>query len=130
ALLILFFGLKPLRSAVTQNSSPQLTSTQPTWSGQIARVLYNNCTTCHHPGGAGPFSLLTYEDARRWAPQIRTVTQSRFMPPWLPEPGYGSFADTRRLTDDDLTLIKRWVATGMAKGDPATAPAAPTYSST
>jgi Flp pilus assembly protein TadD/mono/diheme cytochrome c family protein len=130
ALLILFFGLKPLRSAVIHASSPQLPSAQPTWSGHIARVLYNNCTTCHHPGGAGPFSLLTYEDARRWAPQIRTVTESRFMPPWLPEPGYGSFADTRRLTDDDLALIKRWVATGMAKGDPSTAPAAPTYSST
>ena len=37
-----------------------------TWSRQIAPLVYNNCTTCHHPGGAGPFSLLAYEDARRW----------------------------------------------------------------
>jgi mono/diheme cytochrome c family protein len=59
----------------------------PTWSHQIAPILYRNCTTCHHPGGAGPFSLVTYEDARRWSAQILTVTQSRYMPPWLPEPG-------------------------------------------
>ncbi|MGD0631982.1 MAG: hypothetical protein ABR987_21840, partial [Terracidiphilus sp.] len=63
-----------------------------TWSHDVAPVLYAHCTTCHHPGGAGPFSLLTYADARRWAPQILSVTQSRFMPPWLPEPGYGDFA--------------------------------------
>ena len=129
AMLILFFGLNPQRSA-HMFASAQPASPQPTWSGQIARVLYTNCTTCHHPGGAGPFSLLTYEDARRWAPQIRTVTQSRFMPPWLPEPGYGDFADARHLSDEDLSLIKRWVETGMPKGDMISAPTAPTYSPT
>jgi tetratricopeptide (TPR) repeat protein/mono/diheme cytochrome c family protein len=133
-LLGLFFDPNALRSAEKtasqQPDSHKPVSAQPTWSGHIAQLLYNNCTTCHHPNGAGPFSLLTYEDARRWAPQIRSVTESRFMPPWLPEPGYGNFADSRRLSDDDLALIRRWVATGMAKGDSATAPVAPTYSST
>jgi hypothetical protein len=75
----------------------------------VASVLYKNCATCHHPGGAGPFSLLTYADARRWGPQLMTVTQSRFMPPWLPEPGYGDFADVRRLSDHERDLIKQWV---------------------
>ena len=77
-----------------------------TWSRDIAPLLYKNCTTCHHPGGAGPFSLLTYADARRWGPQILTVTQSRFMPPWLPEPGYGDFADVRRLSDEIASHIE------------------------
>jgi Flp pilus assembly protein TadD len=132
-LLSLLFGLSPLRSAektAAPQPGSQPASAQTTWSNHIARLLYNNCTTCHHAGGAGPFSLLTYEDARRWAPQIRSVTESHFMPPWLPEPGYGNFADTRRLSNEDLVLITRWVATGMAKGDPAAAPVAPTYSST
>ena len=98
--------------------------TSPTWSHQIAPILYNNCTTCHHPGGAGPFSLLTYDDARRWSAQILTVTQSRFMPPWLPEPGYGDFADNRRLSAEDLANIKRWVSASMPEGIAAEAPAA------
>src|SRR5580658_7059111 len=72
-----------------------------TWAHDIAPIIYKNCTTCHHTGGAGPFNLLTYGDAKRWAPQILRVTQSRFMPPWLPEPGYGNFADVRRLSDGE-----------------------------
>jgi Flp pilus assembly protein TadD/mono/diheme cytochrome c family protein len=101
-----------------------------TWSRQIAPLVYNNCTTCHHPGGAGPFSLLTYEDARRWGQQMAVVTSSRYMPPWLPEQGYGKFADERRLTDEQIALIAKWVKTGMQPGDPSAAPPAPTYSET
>lgn len=101
----------------------------PTWSKQIAPILYRNCTTCHHPGGAGPFSLLTYDDARRWSAQILTVTQSRYMPPWLPEPGYGDFADSRRLSDQDLASIRRWVNARMPAGAAAEAPPAPKYNS-
>lgn len=101
----------------------------PTWSRDIASVLYNNCATCHHPGGAAPFSLLTYADAKRWGPQLMAVTQSRFMPPWLPEPGYGDFADARRLSDHDRALIKQWVTNKMPQGEPAMAPAPPRYDS-
>jgi Flp pilus assembly protein TadD/mono/diheme cytochrome c family protein len=101
-----------------------------TWSRDVAPLLYKNCASCHHPGGAGPFSLITYADARRWAPQILEVTQSRFMPPWLPEPGYGEFADVRRLSDGEVALLKRWTNGGMASGDLTTAPPAPRYDST
>jgi Flp pilus assembly protein TadD len=114
----------------TQKNSSHQASKPITWSRDIAPLLYAKCTSCHHPGGAGPFSLLAYEDARRRAPQILLVTQSHFMPPWLPEPGYGNFADSRHLNDKDLELIKRWVATGVPMGDAADTPTAPSYSST
>jgi tetratricopeptide (TPR) repeat protein len=101
-----------------------------TWSRDIAPLAYAHCTTCHHSGGAGPFSLITYADARRWAAQIASATQSHFMPPWLPEPGYGDFADVRRLSDRDVDLIRRWVKAGMPQGNAADAPAAPHYDAT
>ena len=101
-----------------------------TFSRQIAPILYKNCTTCHHPGGGGPFSLLTYEDARRRAPQIAQVTASRFMPPWLPEHGYGDFADERHLSSEEIALIQKWVSTGMLRGDAAEAPQIPRYDTT
>jgi Flp pilus assembly protein TadD len=101
--------------------------TPVTYTQQIAPILYKNCTSCHRPGGAGPFSLMTYADARRWGQQMLRVTQSRYMPPWLPEPGYGEFAENRRLSDTDLNLIREWVAAGMAQGDLANAPALPRY---
>ena len=105
-------------------------SATPSWSRDVAPILYKNCATCHHPGGGGPFSLLTYADARRWGPQILTVTQSRFMPPWLPEPGYGDFADIRRLSDQDRAVLKRWISARMPQGDPSVAPAPPHYDET
>jgi Flp pilus assembly protein TadD len=119
-------------SAAGQTGDPPAArpTASETWSHDVAPVLYAHCTTCHHPGGAGPFSLLTYADARRWAPQILKVTQSRFMPPWLPEPGYGDFADVRRLSDSDQALLKRWITGGMAQGDLKTAPPAPHYDTT
>jgi Flp pilus assembly protein TadD/mono/diheme cytochrome c family protein len=100
-----------------------------TFTGQIAPILYKNCVTCHHPDGAGPFSLLTYEDVARRGKLIESVTQSRYMPPWLPEPGYGDFAESRRLSDADVALIKKWVESGMPQGDIADLPKAPVFSS-
>jgi len=101
-----------------------------TWSRQIAPIVYRNCTACHHPGGAGPFSLLSYADARRREQQILEVTQSRYMPPWLPAHGYGDFAGERRLSVEDLTLIRKWVESGTPEGNPSEAPAAPHYDAT
>jgi mono/diheme cytochrome c family protein len=98
-----------------------------TWSQQIAPLLYSNCTTCHRPGGAGPFSLLTYQDARQWGPRIKNATSSRYMPPWLPEHGYGEFQDERTLTGEQIAEIARWVQTGMPQGDLSAAPPAPQY---
>jgi Flp pilus assembly protein TadD/mono/diheme cytochrome c family protein len=124
---------QPTHAATRQESAPAATQSAvaansgETWSRDVAPVLYNRCATCHHPGGAGPFSLLTYADVRRWAPQILYVTQSRFMPPWLPEPGYGDFADSRRLSDAEVALLKRWINSGMAQGDPKDAPPLPHY---
>ncbi len=100
-----------------------------TFSHQIAPILYAHCTTCHHSGGAGPFSLLTYAEAQRRGEQILAVTQSRYMPPWLPEPGHGDFADNRRLGDRDRDLLRLWVEAGMPQGDLASAPVPPNYSS-
>lgn len=98
-----------------------------TFNRQIAPILYKNCTSCHHSGGAGPFSLISYADARRWGTTIQTVTQTRYMPPWLPEPGFGSFADSRRLPDEDLMLIRQWVKSGMPEGDSTETPEPPTF---
>lgn len=99
-----------------------------TFNQQVAPILYKNCAGCHHTGGAGPFSLLSYADAKRWGVLIRTVTSSRYMPPWLPEPGFGDFADSRRLSDSDVATIKAWVDSGMPEGKPGEAPKPPVFS--
>lgn len=128
-LTILIGSAALIASAQVSQPHARAAEEHVTFSKQIAPIFYDHCSTCHHPGGAGPFSLLTYADARRWGMVIENVTQSRFMPPWLPAPGYGDFADDRRLPDKDLELIKEWVEAGMPEGDPKDAPKPPVYTS-
>lgn len=61
---------------------------------------------------------MTFADARARASLIARVTQTRYMPPWKPQPGHGEFADARRLTDEQISLIARWVDNGMPEGEP------------
>ena len=56
-----------------------------------------------------PFALLDYADVRKRVGQIAQVTKSRYMPPWQPEHGYGDFAPERRLSDEQIEIIQRWV---------------------
>jgi Flp pilus assembly protein TadD/mono/diheme cytochrome c family protein len=98
-----------------------------TFTKHIAPVLYEYCAPCHHQGGSAPFALLTYGDAKKHAQQIAEVTRSRFMPPWLPTPGYGQFQGERRLSDRQIELIRRWSEQGAAEGDPATLPPQPRF---
>ena len=48
----------------------------PTFSKDVAPILYQNCTNCHRPGEIGPMPLVSFSDARPWAKSIATrVTQ-------------------------------------------------------
>ncbi|HUQ71868.1 MAG TPA: redoxin family protein, partial [Planctomycetaceae bacterium] len=93
----------------------------------IAPLMLSSCAECHRPGEAAPFSLLTYADVSAHANQIAAVTNSRVMPPWHPFEGYGRFRDERRLKDDEIALIQRWVADGKPEGDPRDRPAPPRF---
>jgi mono/diheme cytochrome c family protein len=89
---------------------------QPTYGRDIAPILYRSCASCHRPGESGPFSLLSYEDAKRFAPQIAAAVGARSMPPWLPAHRYGDFANESRLTEDEIRLIVDWVKSGAPQG--------------
>src|SRR5262245_12024696 len=73
-----------------------------------------------------PFSVLDYASVRRHARAISSAVQRRAMPPWLPEPGHGEFIGQRRLRDDQIALIAKWVENGAPEGGPADAPKPPT----
>ena len=87
-----------------------------TFNGHIAAIVHQRCAACHRPGQAAPFSLLGYEDVAKRAQLIRAVTQTRYMPPWHAEPGYGSFKGERRMLDTEIELIAKWVDTGTPEG--------------
>ncbi len=98
-----------------------------TFNQHIAPILLEHCTPCHREGMSAPFQLLTYEDASRRAKQIKEVTESKYMPPWLPEPVDGGFKHERGLSDQQIRLIKSWLDTGSKEGDDTVRPSIPDW---
>jgi tetratricopeptide (TPR) repeat protein len=108
---------------------PSLAAAQPrlTFTKDIAPIVWARCASCHRPGEIGPFSLITYDDVRRHAAQIATVTARRIMPPWKPVAGQGDFQSDRRLTDPELQSLQQWIASGAPEGDASDLPPVPNW---
>src|SRR5262245_46941201 len=96
-----------------------------TFSRDIAPIIFNNCASCHRPGAAAPFSLLSYQDIKKRAKQIAYITEKRIMPPWKADQGDYEFRDERRLTGRQIGMIRQWVEEGAPEGDPKDAPSPP-----
>jgi len=110
-------------------TAPQLAfSITPTFNQHIAPIIYRNCSACHRPGEAAPFSLLSYEDTRKKAKTIAKAITARAMPPWKAEPASYPYRDERRLADAEIALINDWVQAGMPEGAGAS-PAPPKFAS-
>jgi cytochrome c553 len=98
-----------------------------TFSEHVAPILFQNCARCHRPGEVAPFPLLNFQDAKKRSRQIVDVTETRTMPPWHAGHGYVEFANSRRLTDDQIALLSAWVKQGANEGDPKKLPALPKF---
>ncbi len=90
-----------------------------TYAKHVAPILQENCQICHQPNSVAPMSLLTYEQAKLYAPLIKVKVESRLMPPWYINRSVGiqKFQNDRGLTDDEIETIVRWVDGGAAFGD-------------
>lgn len=89
----------------------------PTYSTHIQPILLRNCAIpCHHPGGVGPFSLLTYEDVAKRGKFVAKVTQSRYMPPFPADRQFQQYANERGLSAAEINIIQEWVKGGMVQG--------------
>jgi hypothetical protein len=102
-------------------------SKTPTFSQDVAPILFNHCVNCHRPGEVAPFSLTTYADAKKWAGVIATVTHKRYMPPWKAEPGYNQFRDVRALSNAELATLDAWAKAGAPEGDAKKTPPLPKF---
>src|SRR5262245_12772374 len=98
-----------------------------TFNKDIAPILFTQCAPCHRPGESAPFNLITYADAKSRTALIAKVTESRFMPPWLPEDGHEEFLDKRRLGFEQIGLINQWAQEGALEGDAADLPPQPQW---
>src|SRR4030095_3470505 len=99
----------------------------PTFSKDVAPILYATCVTGHRPGEIGPMPLLTYDDAKPYRAEIRDQVAAGHMPPWHANAAPGTFLNERRLSAADKDTILRWAAGGARQANPAAMPPRPTF---
>src|ERR1041384_4196768 len=87
-----------------------------TFNKEIAPIIFNNCSSCHRPDEAAPFSLLSYDDVVKKGKLIAKVTGSHVMPPWKAEAASYPYRDERKLSEGDIALIQEWFKQGMPEG--------------
>src|SRR5256886_15660960 len=102
-----------------------LAAAAPTFSKDVAPILYKRCVQCHRPNDIAPMSLLDYKSARPWAKSIREAVLTRKMPPWFADPHFGSFANDPRLSTAEIETIQAWADGGAVGGKPRDLPQAP-----
>lgn len=99
----------------------------PTFSKNIAAIIYKNCTPCHRPGSAAPINLISYEDVRAKLRTVQLSINSGLMPPWPADPNYVSFSGEKIILENEKALINKWIEDGAPEGDPSMTPPAPEF---
>ena len=96
---------------------PAARADAPTFHKDVESILQKNCQDCHRPGQVAPFSLLSYDQARKRGGDIVHVTGEKQMPPWPASTSFGGpFRDQRTLSEADLTTLRAWVEAGCPRG--------------
>src|SRR5260370_14807866 len=83
-------GLVAMAHGAGQDASP-IALTAPTFSRDVAPIVYKNCTSCHRSREIAPMPLLTYTDAQPWAKSIARQVSLGAMPPWHADSAHGQF---------------------------------------
>jgi hypothetical protein len=99
----------------------------PTFSADVAPIMYSKCVSCHRPGEVAPMSLITFRDVRPWVASIREKVASRAMPPWHADRAHGSFRNDLSLQQSEIDTIVKWANAGAPEGDPAKLPKLPNF---
>lgn len=113
--------------ALSLSSSSLRHRADPTFAKDVAPIVFKNCTTCHRPGGLGPFSLLDPDTAAAHVDEIREAVRTGYMPPWHAEGPHGVFRNDRRLSEADKQIILSWADAGAKTGDVKDLPPEPQY---
>ncbi|MFN8281542.1 MAG: hypothetical protein U0V49_14765 [Saprospiraceae bacterium] len=99
----------------------------PTWSSEIAGIIYSKCTSCHRTGGIAPFALESYNDVIMHEGSINWSVSNDNMPPWPPDQTFSRFAHERSLNDQQKKDLLLWLTDGMPRGDISKEPPLPQF---
>jgi hypothetical protein len=103
------------------------TGAAPTFSRDVAPILFGHCVNCHREGEIGAaVSLVSYAAAKPWAKSIKKQVRTRAMPPWPADPQHSvKFRNDARLTTQEIDTLVAWADAGAPQGDDADLPPLP-----
>jgi hypothetical protein len=124
-IVILFVAL----AVVAGTAGGGMEAASPTFTKDVAAIIYNKCANCHRPGEVAPMPLTSYAEVRPWSKAIREEVLERSMPPWFADPHSSTvkFSNDRRLSQKEMDTIVAWVDAGSPKGDDKDLPPMPKY---
>jgi mono/diheme cytochrome c family protein len=110
----------------------KLSASPVTYHRDVARILQQNCVTCHREGGIAPFALDDIEEVQDRARVIKRVVNEGTMPPWFAaaekDAGKNPWANDCSLSARDKADLLAWLdSSDRPLGDPAEAPAKRVY---
>src|SRR6202046_2505379 len=117
--------LVPVCSVIV--SSLAMAANAPTFTKNVAPILYNRCLECHRPGEAGPMAFRTYQETRPWAKAIKQAVMTHNMPPWYADTTIDHFKNDRHLTDEEIATLTRWADGGAPEGKASDLPKLPAF---
>ena len=124
--IVSIFSILVAITPANSQSSPVASKTQAqvTFTKDVAPILQEKCQSCHREGEIAPMSLVTYQDTRPWARDIKQRVIMRTMPPWFLDKAVGiqHYANDISLSDDQIATIAKWVDEGAPQGDPKDMP--------
>ena len=111
---------------------PKLTASPVTYHRDVARILQQNCVTCHRDGGIAPFALDDIEAVKDRAKVIKRVVSEGTMPPWFAALDKGAdsspWANDCSISPRDKADLVAWIDSGdRPLGDASEGPANLTF---
>lgn len=93
-------------------SNPVKEESNLSFQNDIGPIIWNNCSSCHNPDGAGPFDLISYSDIKKKANTIKEVINTGYMPPWPADTLANTFIGEKKLNQNEIKLITEWIDSG------------------
>lgn len=117
----ILFQVLPALVAASLSAAP------PTFSRDVAPILYKHCAACHHSNDIAPMSLISYKEVKPWAASIKEAVLTRKMPPWKADPHFGKWSNDPSLSEAEIATLAAWADGGKLEGDPKDLPAVPVF---
>ena len=101
----------------------------PTFTRDIAPILFKNCARCHRPGDIASLApFLSFDTVRPWAKAMKDKVLLREMPPWPADLAQSlKFRNDARLKQADIDTLVAWVDNGAPKGNDSDLPPVPRF---